>query len=264
MRTSIEEADFEANAAKDAATRVTYAGVEQRARRGAPRGERVGFRSRRVSGRARRDETRPGHRTVACSRRARGGGGGSRERGGRATTRGGRSRRRGSVCRRGAIARRKRRVETAEARLADVDARRFESERALRVSHAAVARVTEAAAVALERREGFASPSTSPAATSPSNAIASPMLRHLEIERRQRVAFRVQEGVVAEEGVAAEEVRRAETSARRLGRSRRPPRESRPRWMRRRGSCVGSVSRFARNPARWRRSARNSPKRGAG
>ena len=88
--------------------------------------------------------------------------------------------------------------------MADVDARRFESERALRVSHAAVARVTEAAAVALERREGFASPSTSPAATSPSNAIASPMLRHLEIERRQRVAFRVQEGVVAEEGVAAE------------------------------------------------------------
>ena len=203
MRTSIEEADFEANAAKDAATRVTYAGVERA--RDAARLVENALGSVRDASLDAREEMR---RVLDTER--------SRVRDALAAAEADRASAADALRRaedvRAAVEafaaethrETKKRVETAEARLADVDARRFESERALRVSHAAVARVTEAAAVALERREGFASPSTSPAATSPSNAIASPMLRHLEIERRQRVAFRVQEGVVAEEGVAAE------------------------------------------------------------
>jgi len=203
MRTSIEEADREANAAKDAATRSTYAGVERA--RDAARLVENALGSVRDASLDAREEMR---RVLDAER--------SRVRDALAAAEADRASAADALRRaedvRAAVEafaaethrETKKRVETAEARLADVDARRFESERALRVSHAAVARVTEAAAVALERREGFASPSTSPAATSPSNAIASPMLRHLEIERRQRVAFRVQEGVVAEEDVAAE------------------------------------------------------------
>ena len=203
MRTSIEEADFEANAAKDAATRVTYAGVE-RARDAARLVENAlgSVRDASLDARAEMRRVRDTQRARVRDALA------------------------AAAAERASAAEALRRAEDVRAA---VEAFAAETHRETKDAPRRPRRVWRTSTRDDSNPKGRFGSVTPPSRASRSRRRRAgetrgvresldesrrdesfperdrvALLRHPEIERRQRVAFRVQEGVVAEEGVAAE------------------------------------------------------------